>query len=359
MSQMDVIDLVFAGLSAPNTEAAYVRPPNVSNRNDGKFSIVVPDDLSRAAIRFQDLYRKLDFGQARQMLSLMEKTIQVEKVASLIREIIYQRLLIAVGAPAGTPIPTLIWRLYSSYAKSTPEEIIAIVSKTNAIFSESWKTFAADEDELTEEGLKEYYNGLPFPTGCTFRKLNSDSLMLAYQALPFWASTSLKPKAAFDFGGNSGLMTTLMAANGVERCLLIDFSAKMLDFAQWKDKRMGIANVDYLELDAAVANMPTQYKERFDYGICTEVMEHVFDVEKAVEAMAVLLKKDGLLFYSSSFGHYPFATHLRKNVVFAGKEDELLRRHGLQPVEATFPIPLSGNQRVYKKVTSLTSTHRK
>jgi len=89
------------------------------------------------------------------------------------------------------------------------------------------------------------------------------------------------------------------------------------------------------------------------------VMEHIFDVEKAVAAMAALLKKDGLLFFSASFGHYPYPSHLRRNVAFAGKEDDLLRRHGLQPVDASFPFPMAPNQKLYKKVVSSTSTHRR
>lgn len=358
MAQADAVDLIFAGLATPNGEGAYVRSPAVINQNNGQMSIISPEDLSRGVIRFQDQYRKLNFGAARQMLSLVEKTVQVEKITLLIREVIYPRLLIAVGAPQGTPIPELIWRLYATYAKSTPAEMAAVAAKTVEIFNTRWKELVTDEDDLTTEFLKDFYDSLPFPIGCTLRKLNQDNYHLAYHALPFWAAAHLKPKAAFDFGGNTGLMTTLMAANGAGRCLLVDFSTKILDFARWKDQRMGISNVEYLELDAAVAAVPAQFKERFDYGVCTEVMEHVLDVEKAVAAMAALLKKDGILFFSASFGHYPHPSHLRRNVMFAGKEDELLRRHGLQPVEVNFPIPLATNQKLYKKVTSSTSTHR-
>lgn len=85
-----------------------------------------------------------------------------------------------------------------------------------------------------------------------------DNYQLAAGGLPFWAAAHLKPKAAFDFGGNSGLMTTLMAAAGTERCLLLDFSAKLLDFARWRDQRMGLNGIQYLELDASAASLPTQ-----------------------------------------------------------------------------------------------------
>lgn len=357
--QADVIDLIFTGLAAQNADETYVRHAAVINRNDGRMSILNPEDLSRGCIHFQDQYRKLNFGAAQQMLALIEQTVQVEKVALKIREAIYPRLLVAVGAPQGTPIPDLIWQLYAIYAKSTPAEMMALAAKTGEIFDTGWKNLAADEDDLSVEALKSFYDSLPFPVGCTFRKLISDNLQLALQALPFWAVTHIKPKAAFDFGGNSGLMTTLMATTGTGRCLLVDFSSKMLDFARWKDRRMGVTNVEYLELDAAMSSLPHPFKESFDFGVCTEVMEHIFDVEKAVATMAALLKKDGLLFFSSSFGHYPYPSHLRRNVVFAGKEDDLLRRHGLQPVDASFPFPMAPNQKLYKKVVSSTSTHRR
>lgn len=257
MAQVDAVDLVFAGLAA-HGKGSYVRPPAVINQNAQGMGLISPEDFTRAAIQFQDQYRRLDFISARQSLEMLERTVQVEKISVVVREVIYPRLLIAVGAPHGTPIPELIARLYAAYANSTPAEMMALASNTVGAFDAKWKEVAADEDALTPEILKNFYEGMPFPIGCTFRKINLDNYQLAAGGLPFWAAAHLKPKAAFDFGGNSGLMTTLMAAAGTERCLLLDFSAKLLDFARWRDQRMGLNGIQYLELDASAASLPTQ-----------------------------------------------------------------------------------------------------
>ncbi|MBI4966491.1 MAG: methyltransferase domain-containing protein [Rhodospirillales bacterium] len=353
MPRPDLVDAICAARDASDNGRLDIRPPITIRRNDGKLSIFASDDLARAMLLYQRQIRDHDYGIARLTLLMIEQSIQVEKLATLVCETIYPRLQIAVAAAPGTPVDELVLALYAQYARLTPSDIRARLERADEILAAKWQEIAGKEDELNAASLKAFYDSLPFPIACTLNKITQDRLALAYHALPLWVALSQKPTAAFDFGGNSGLMTSLMAAIGVEHCLLMDCSQSVLDFASWKDRRMGLHSIDYRELGAAAATFPQSDFQRFDFGICTEVLEHLIDVESAVAMMAALLKKGGLLFFSASFGHYPCSAHLLRNVPYAGREDDLFRRHGLRPIEADFPIPLAPAQRLYQKISGL------
>jgi hypothetical protein len=63
-----------------------------------------------------------------------------------------------------------------------------------------------------------------------------------------------------------------------------------------------------------------------------------------------LMRKGGILFLPTSFSQYPYPTHLRRNMVYAGKEDDLLQRFGFERLHVKFHIPTRGNERIYRKI---------
>jgi 2-polyprenyl-3-methyl-5-hydroxy-6-metoxy-1,4-benzoquinol methylase len=172
---------------------------------------------------------------------------------------------------------------------------------------------------------------------------------LAQAALPLYLAQQCGATAAFDFGGNSGLMTSALALTGVKRVLLIDQLSFLLDFARWRDQRLNLNNAEYIEANMLESTID-RFVGAFDFGSSTEVLEHVADVEGAIAIFAKLMRKNGILFLSTSFGQHPYPTHLRRNVVYAGKKDDLLQRFGFERLQISFPIPTRGNERVYRKV---------
>lgn len=95
----------------------------------------------------------------------------------------------------------------------------------------------------------------------------------------------------------------------------------------WKDKKNRDVKGDFLDLEQS---LPAHYRNRFDAVLCHTVLEHVFDVFKAVENLC-LMSKDILILivpfaqtvhdYRNGYKDYwrftPFAL------------DELLKRNGL------------------------------
>ncbi len=96
--------------------------------------------------------------------------------------------------------------------------------------------------------------------------------------------------------------------------------------------------------DDVAANPP----EPCIFGVCVEVLEHVFDVEGAARIIASLLRPGGVLFLQASFGN-PHLTSLKKNAAYAGREDELMRTVGLERVQIPGPLKLLNNQGYYRK----------
>lgn len=348
---LDFVDLVLHGLSGlPTDSQDFVAHPKLASSSaDHPPVFDSTEDFVRGSVQYANARFRNEFQKARDFLKTAERSIAVEKVSLLLRQIVYDRLVIALPKMAGASLHDLLFTLYSEYAKRPVTEMQSLARNTNEEVAAVWNARFPDEETLSADNLKSFYDSLAFPVACTFRRVIAPNLVVAQAALPLLLAQQVHPKAAFDFGGNSGLMTMTLAAAGVERCLLIDSSKQMIDFARWRDHRTGLANIDYLELDH-IARVPDGLEGAFDFGICTEMLEHAYDVEATVSLMAKLLKKDGVLFQSASFGHYPHPTHLRRNLRYAGKEDELMAKFGMKRIQATFSVPLRGNERVYRKV---------
>ncbi len=122
----------------------------------------------------------------------------------------------------------------------------------------------------------------------------------------------------------------------------------MLTFARWRDQEAGIEGAEYLP-ESQLCEEIEAHTNQYDFGVCTEVLEHVIDVEETVERMAKLIRPGGLLYQTASFGLYPHLSHLKPNLRFAGKEDELMASVGFERVELNIPIPALDSQRLYRR----------
>lgn len=199
-----------------------------------------------------------------------------------------------------------------------------------------------------------FYNSIPFPIGCyEWSVFTQNNLAIAYRALPILLAENTGCRKVFDFGGNSGYLAAAMTrANDLDECMLIEENQGMLEFARWRDNLCGIKNVTYKKKSEVEIEID-KYSNFFDLGICTEVLEHVYDVEGTVECISRMLRPEGILFLSTSFGLYPESSHLKKNLLhYSGKEEELMAGHGLVKCNnVNLPLPLLGNMGVYIKVS--------
>lgn len=348
----DMIDRLFESIfTAETLPDGLVRQPNpISTKSGQLISLETLSDLTRATIYYALAKKTDNYHAASDLLEAAMKTWEIERFAIMLVQPVVQRLRQALPKTRENSLRDLIFAIYADYANSSGEDIASTIRSATENVHRAWTERCADnEDNLTQEELKSFYSSFEFPVMCTFRKLLRGSLALAQAALPLYLARQCRAEAAFDFGGNSGLMTTAWSLSGINRVLLIEQVPALLDFARWRDQKMNLRNIEYLE-ECQLRCAMHDFAGAFDFGSSTEVLEHVADVEEAVFLLGRLLKMDGILFLSTSFGHYPHPTHLRRNVCYSGDQDGLLKRFGFERINVAFPIPTRGNERVYRKV---------
>jgi 2-polyprenyl-3-methyl-5-hydroxy-6-metoxy-1,4-benzoquinol methylase len=307
------------------------------------------DELCKAELYYTFFTQNLMFNEAQNILNQIKVSNVIEEFALWFKAALFKNKEQVSFLNGINDVRMIIIELYRRFLNCSQEIVIQSLDKKMDIYGNIWQRIVPDEDQVTPEQIGRFYNSLPFPTGDFFIDCAENNLTIAYRMLPVLLAVKLNLKNVFDFGGNSGLITSVLAGSSTtDNCLLIEENEKLLNFAEWRDHLFGIQNVSYKKESEIIAELDS-YKESFDLGICTEVLEHVFFVEETVSHIAALLKNGGLLYQTTSFGLYPEYSHLKKNIRYAGHEDELMANYGLDRINIDFQIPLLPNIRIYKK----------
>lgn len=346
----DAIDIISKTVSSGNLSIKEcVGRPQVYKTNGGNDLFgYSPDNLSKAALYYYDHCSKFEFDSAESILAQMKVTIAVEELIFMFRKAIFKNVSKIEFLHKKKNIGEVVLELYSRFSGQSAETIKSLLDKGLQIYTDNWSLIVEDEDNVTIDQLVNFYNKIPFPIGC-FLGETEDKLSIAYRSLPILLARDNNRKRIFDFGGNSGMLTSAIANSvDVDFCMLIEENNNLLEFAKWRDDLFGIEKVLYVK-ESIIAESSNEFAGKFDMGICTEVLEHVFDVEETVSQISQLLEKGGLLYQTTSFGMYPEPSHLKKNIKFAGHEDELMAKYGLERVNLQFPIPLLASVKVYIK----------
>ena len=106
---------------------------------------------------------------------------------------------------------------------------------------------------------------------------------------------SLKGKKVLDVGCGGGILAESMAVRGAHVTGL-DRSAKALGVARAHSEQSGVA-VNYIESDAET--WAQEYANSYDAVTCLEVLEHVPDVVRTVQACADMVKPNGFFFFAT------------------------------------------------------------
>lgn len=309
-------------------------------------------NLSRAALHYGSHIALGRYDAALQLLPQLRATIEIDALALMLLDLVFPRVLWEKFSPprvAGdrrSPLYRLILRLYEQFTGKSADEIEALLENADAHALSHWRRFVTDEDHPTYEQLSKYYNALVFPQGDLLPNLAESRLSVAYRAIPLALGKQTQAKSGFDYGGGSGFTTSAMARAGFRDVCLIEENQTMLNFARWRDEQCGNANIRYMRETEMVEQLE-RHRGRYDIGICTEVLEHVIDVEGTIRRLANLMKPGGYLFFSASFGMYPHLSHLKQNVRYAGHEDELMARVGFTPAKINLSIPMLNTTRLY------------
>lgn len=345
----DVLDFVLSTVKVNE----YVNKPQKYKTTRGQDLFGYPSEmLARASLHYTNHLENLEFSNASEILNALQLSLMIEELSLIIKKALFENFRNVSFLAGKSSIGEIILELYSQFLQKPQDEIIQMLDSSNQIYLQKWEEIVFDEENVTPEQLDLFYNSIAFPSGdLLYYMFQQSNLACAYRALPILLADTRGCRKVFDFGGNSGLLTSAMANTfDLDVCMLIDENKKMLEFAKWRDELFGVKNVTYSR-KSEFENKIDKYDNFFDLGVCTEVLEHVYYVEETVENLSRILKKDGLLFISTSFGLYPEPSHLKRNLRYSGKEEELMARHGfVKNNYLNMPIPLLPNMAVYIKV---------
>ncbi|HYB49834.1 MAG TPA: bifunctional 2-polyprenyl-6-hydroxyphenol methylase/3-demethylubiquinol 3-O-methyltransferase UbiG [Burkholderiaceae bacterium] len=106
---------------------------------------------------------------------------------------------------------------------------------------------------------------------------------------------SLKDRSVLDVGCGGGILAEAMSAEGA-RVLGIDLAGKSLQVARLHALESG-AKVEYRAV--AVEDLAREQPEQFDVITCMEMLEHVPDPARTIQACAQLVRPDGWVLFST------------------------------------------------------------
>lgn len=334
-------------------------PETYKNQSGGAIFGYDGKNLTLAVLHMSSLASRGQYAQAVKFMDQLRVSLEIETLAlNLLNLVLPRRLWERFGQPiddgvSRSPLRQLVLRMYERFTGQTVESIEALLGDTHERGLRLWKGLVPDEDHPTFEQLSRFYNSMTFPEGDLFATVAESHLSAAYRCVPLLLAQNLKAKGAFDYGGGSGLMTSALAQIGLERVVLIEENQAMLDFARWRDQQCGIGNVHYLRENQLISEFAA-HTGQYDFGVCTEVLEHVLDVEGTVQRLAQMIRPGGYLFLTASFGLYPYLSHLKPNVKYCGREDELMHRVGFVPMQVKLAFPLLNNMRLYQRQAAST-----
>ncbi len=323
-------------------------PESLKAQSGGSLPGFDSENFARAAVHFASARESGRFDDAAALLQQLRVAAEVESAAlSFLRLIFPPELVERYRTPAPCPergvLDQCVLNMYAAFTGQPAEEIAAERPTWTAKAQALWNQLVPDEDHVTADQLGAFYNEESVPQADQAFAMLASPLAIACRAVPVAIASQIKNAVAFDYGGGGGWAAQALARTGLRRVTLIEESQRLLDFARWRNSQVGTTNVTFLR-ESELCTQMGAHRAGYDFGLCTEVLEHVLDVEGTVERLATLLKPGGYLFMTASFGLYPYPSHLRANLRFAGREHELMADFGFQhmPLDVTFPMPARG-----------------
>ena len=347
--------IAFLEATAQNDFSTFIPYPDVLRTSGGNpLTGYDTPNFHRAALHLTAHAERGRYEEALNLVKKLRWSIDADEMSLRCLSLVFPRVLwdkyyapIEDGI-ARPPVLELLIRLYAAESDRDIPTILALLDGGHARGQALWDEVVADEDNPTHEQLSAFYNGRDFPESDCVPGVLRSKIGTAFRLIPVLLAERYGARTAFDYGGGAGLSTAALRAAGCSRVTLIEENRRMLQFAQWRDNEAGIDGITYLPESQLCTDIDTHTK-RYDLGVCTEVLEHVIDVEGTIARMAALIRPGGLLFQSTSFGLYPHLSHLKPNLRYSGVEDELMASAGFELIPLEMPIPTLSSQRLYRR----------
>ena len=154
--------------------------------------------------------------------------------------------------------------------------------------SDDWRRMVDPADARSIERFYDQEQGYLFEL-MWWHTLATDHGPLAYVLALDFARVRQSGRRYLDFGGGVGAGALLFARHGFH-VSHADISSTLLRFSQWRMERRGLS-AEFIDLKEA--SLPA---DAFDMITAMDVFEHLADPVKAVDHLAVALKRGGFLF---------------------------------------------------------------
>ncbi|MEA2050830.1 MAG: methyltransferase domain-containing protein [Campylobacterota bacterium] len=240
--------------------------------------------------------------------------------------------------------------LLSEYTKLSLNELLEIINNTEMVAQNLWSHYVKDPDNITEEMLNSFYTDCGNNNLFLQRYYSSMNISLGSALRGYIASMATQVGGRFfDFGGGVGDLTATISKAGHKNIYFVDTDQKQLDFVKWKDQQCGLNNINYIGTEE-IEDFFKSNKESFNFGTSIELLEHVINPPELMKSLATLIAPGGYLFFTSSFHVYPEPGHLKSNIQYTNKEDEIMKPLGFERVQFNnLPIPFLFNWKLFQK----------
>lgn len=212
-------------------------------------------------------------------------------------------------------------KLYSLWQKMTPDDVVAKMKALGERDRNKWRETFPDDWDIDEAKLLALYKSSEPLQANGIHAWNDLCLALRWYVAEMLAPAS-KGLGVYDWGGSDGITCTFLRHLGAKNVNLIEPNQAARDFGAWLNQQLGLDDILYHEF------LPTN--QRFGAGVCTEVLEHVVNPPAMCRQMYELLLPGGVMFVTSSF-QASQETHLKQNLKFNGRENEIMLAAGFVP----------------------------
>jgi hypothetical protein len=294
----------------------------------GKYAVTVAAELAMRAERLQvspelkQLREHLDYAAGTAIYATAAKSVLVQPLL--------QRKI---------PITAKNWRaaaveLYALWQGTTAAEVETRMLALREKFQGTWQKTFPDDWDIDSRKLAALYKSSPALLSNNVHDWNDTSLALRYYVAEQLAGVA-GPHGIFDWGGGDGITCIFARHCGAKDVHLFESNDGGRQFGHWLANTLGQDAIHFHEQDPA---RPPAGR-RFGAGICTEVLEHVIDPPAMVKYMYDLLIPGGVLFVTSSFA-VPQDTHLKQNLQYAGKEQQIMTDAGFESCLPAERLPM-------------------
>lgn len=202
--------------------------------------------------------------------------------------------------------------IFSKYNPKTKEELFEMYKSDEYLARDMMNM--TDNFFLSLKGLSEHEKNISYIYKIVFDRFSDNRNI-----------------SILDYGAGTAMYALKLYFQGFTNITIADIPHKYFKFLEHLCKKYNI-NIKfiYLENDASLV-------DKYEYLICSEVLEHVWEPEEVLDHLKDHLDDDGIMYLSTFFDdmHGEDPTHLVQNTIRYNNPEKwlsIVKKHGLEPI---------------------------